>query len=74
MSVSLVECSNSASSHRRELLGMLAIHLFLLVTKAYYEVVVVNNNGILCSNMEALHTFQCKSKYIPSGTKNSDVK
>ena len=38
VSGSLIERSNSASSYRGELLGMLTIYLFLLTTKKYCDV------------------------------------
>ena len=52
MSGSLVECSNSTSSYRGELLGMLAIHLFLPTTEEYYNMMGISND-ILYDNMGA---------------------
>ena len=71
ISSSLIERSDSASSYRGELLGMLAIYLILYAIEEYYEV----NGGtdILCDNKGALYTFQKKSKRIPAGAKNNDI-
>ena len=69
ISGSLVEHSNSAISSRGDILGMLAIHLFL---KEYYAM-VGNINDIMYNNMGALFTFQQKIKHIPSGATNSNI-
>ena len=66
------ERSNSASSYRGELLGMLAIHLFLLA---------VEESGGLeggaaevhCDNKGAIYTFDKEGKRVPSGAKNADI-
>ena len=50
---------------------MLAIHLFFLVTKAYYDVSSTSTN-ILCVNMEAIYTFERNSKRIPAGAKSNN--
>ena len=50
ISISLIERSNSGSSYCGELLGMLAIPLFLLATE-YYHDVIDTNNKIHCDNM-----------------------
>ena len=72
LSGSLVEWSSSASSYRGELLGMLAIHLFLLAIEEYYGLPPASNN-IHCDNKGAIYTFERKSKRVPSGAHNADV-
>ena len=72
LSGSLVEWSSSASSYRGELLGMLAIHLFLLALEEYYELSPGSSN-IYCDNKGAIYTCERRSKRVPSGSKNADV-
>ena len=71
ISTTLTEKLDSVSSYQRELLGMLAIHLFLHAIKEFYG--VSSSNTILCDNKGALYTFERKSKRIPAGAKNNDV-
>ena len=65
LSGSLVEWSSSASNYRGELLGMLAIHLFLLAIEEYYGMPPASSN-IHCDNKGAIYTFEQKSKRVPS--------
>ena len=67
-----VERSPDASSYRGELLGMLAIRLFLLVVEEHFEV-SSSDNGVCCDNKGALYTFGKKSKRVPSGKTNTDI-
>ena len=71
ISATLIEKSDSASSYRGELLGMLAIHLFLYTIEEFYE--VTDSNNILCNIKGALYTFEWKSKRIPAVAKNNKV-
>ena len=68
----LVEKSSYASSYRGELLGLLAIRLFLLAIEEYYGV-ASDGNGLVCDNKAALYTFAKESKRIPSGQANTDI-
>ena len=68
----LVERSPDASSYRGELLGMLAIRLFLLAVEEHFEV-SSSDNGVCCDNKGALYTFGKKSKRVPSGKANTDI-
>ena len=68
----LVEKSSYASSYRGELLGLLAIQLFLLAIEEYYGV-ASDGNGLVCDNKAALYTFAKESKRIPSGQANTDI-
>ena len=64
--------SPSADSYRGEILGMLAIRLFLLAVKEFYGTVTTSND-ICCDNKGALYTFERKSKRVPSGKANTDI-
>ena len=68
----LVEISPSADSYRGELLGMLAIRLFLLAVEEYYGA-VTEGNDIYCDSKSALFTFEKKSQRVPAGSANTDI-
>ena len=68
----LVEISPSADSYRGEMLGMLAIRLFLLAVEEFYSAVTTSND-ICCDNKGALYTFERKSQRVPSGKVNTDI-
>ena len=68
----VIERSASAGSYRGELLGMLAIKLFLLAIEEFY-VTIATGNKICCDNKGALFTFGKKSKRVPKGRSNSDI-
>ena len=53
---SFVESSNLASNYQGELLGMLAVHLFLLAIKEHYNL-GGDNNKIYCKNKGAIFAF-----------------
>ena len=68
----LTEISPSADSYRGEMLGMLAIRLFLLAVEEYYGAVTTSND-ICYDNKGALYTFERKSQRVPSGKANTDI-
>jgi len=68
----VLERSEAAGSYRGELLGMLAIRLFLLAVEEFYQV-DSTDNSICCDNLGALFTFGKKSKRVPKGRSNSDI-
>ena len=72
ISGTLIERSEYAGSYRGELLGMLAIWLFLLAVEEYHNT-ISDNNEVWCDNKEALFTFEKKSKRVPTGKTNTDV-
>ena len=72
ISGTLVEKSTYASSYRGELLGLLAIRLFLLAVEEYYGV-TTDGSGLVCDNKAALYTFGKESKRVPSGQANTDI-
>ena len=57
----LIERSAYAGSYRGELLGMLAICLFLLAVKGYHNT-ISDGNEACCDNKGALFTCKKKSK------------
>ena len=67
ISITLIEQSDSASSYRGELMGMLIIYLFLYAIIEFYGVTCTSY--ILCNNKGVLYTFEQKSKRIPAGAK-----
>ena len=72
ISRTLVEKSQSADSYRGEMLGMLAIRLFLLAVEEYCGV-ITEDNKICCDNKGALFTFEKKKKRVPKGKANTDI-
>ena len=69
---SFAKHSQSASSYRAKLLGMLAIRLFLLAIEAHY-MVAGDKTQVFCDNIGAIYTFQRRSQRVTSGTKNADI-
>ena len=69
---SLVESSEGASSYRGELLGMLAIHLFLHAVETLCQVTGTGTN-VFCDNKGAIYTFSKKHRRVSTGTKNNDI-
>ena len=61
----LLERSNYAGSYRGELLGMLAIQLFLLAVEEYHNP-IFDGNEVCCDNKGALFTFEKESKRVPT--------
>ena len=67
-----VEISPSADSYRGELLGMLAIRLFLLAVEEYYGA-VTEGNDVCCDSKSALFTFEKKSQRVPKGSAHTNI-
>ena len=76
VSGTLAEWSADASSYRGEMLGMLAVRIFLLAVETYYK----PNNSNRCSGRmscdckSALHTFSKKGKRITATASNADIR
>ena len=72
----LAEWSNLAGSYRGNLLGMLAIRVFLLAAESFYEATASEQGSskVLCNNKSALHTLWKKSKRVTSSSNNADVR
>ena len=68
----LVERSPWANSYRGELLGMLAIRLFLLALEEYCDA-VGQGTGAFCDCKGVITTFEKKTKRVSSGSSNGDV-
>ena len=68
----LIERSDYAGSYRGDLLGILAIRLFLLAVEKYHST-ISDGNEVCCDNKGALFTFEKKSKKVPTGKTNTDV-
>ena len=65
----------AAGSYHGELVGMLAVHIFLLATEDYYRAPIreYTGNRVSCDNMEALYTFAKKSKQFPASSSNAGI-
>ena len=66
----LVERSPWANSYRGELLGMLAIRLFLLAVEEYHEV-VSSGTQAYCDCKGVITTFEKKEKRVPTGKRTA---
>ena len=69
ISGTLVRKSQSVDSYRGEILGMLAIRLFMLAVEEYCGA-ITDNNKICCDNKGALFTFEKKHKRVPGPEDN----
>ena len=65
-----------AGSYRREMLGKLAVRVFLLATEEYYQQTskAAKGNKVSCDNKGALFTFDKKCKRIPTASSSADVR
>ena len=71
----LAEWPTSAGSYRGELLGMLAIRVFLLAAESFYGAATSEHaNKVSCDNKSALHTFEKKNKRVTSSSSNANVR
>jgi len=68
----LVERSPWANSYRGELLGMLAIRLFLLALEEYCDA-VSQGTGNFCDCKGVITTFEKKTKRVSAGSRNGDI-
>ena len=66
------ERSESASSYRGKLLGMLAIYLFLLAVEESGGM-EGGTAEVHCDNKGAIYTFETTGKWVPAGSKNADI-
>ena len=66
----------AAGSYCRELLGMLAVFVFLLAAEDYYRASIREQieNTVSCNNMGALYTYAKKSKRVPVSSSNTDIR
>jgi len=66
------EISTSASSYRGELLGLVALHTFLLALSTFYEVPVVKAK-VCCDNISALKQSSWRRRRIKNGASQADL-
>ena len=73
---SLAEWSSSMGSYRGEILGMLAVRVFLLLVEEYFQRhgKVGEGNRVSCNNKGALTTFDKKDKRVPAASSNANVR
>ena len=73
---SLAEWSSSAGSYRGEMLGMLAVRVFLLAVEEYFQQhgKVSKGTRVSCGNKGALTAFDKKDKRISAASSNADVR
>lgn len=70
---SLFEQNATAGSYRGELLGLLAIHVFVLGIETFYGLEVDSYGLVACDNLGALNKSKQRRKKISSGTKHADI-
>lgn len=68
------ERNAKAGSYRGELLGLLAIHAFLLAVETIYLLPPAYRGLVVCDNLGALNKAQEKRKKIPAGAKHADIR
>jgi hypothetical protein len=71
---SFSERNAKAGSYRAELLGLLAIHTFLLVAETFYQLPFDHRGLVVCDNLGALNKAREKRKKIPAGAKHADIR
>jgi hypothetical protein len=69
---SFYEISPKAGSYRGELLGLVAIHTFILAIAKFYSLEVVSAK-ICCNNIAALNQSSKSRKRVCPGIKHSDL-
>lgn len=70
---SFYERNAKAGSYRGELLGLLAIHTFILAVETFYLPSSAHRGLVVCDNLGALNKAQEKRKKIPAGAKHADI-
>ena len=73
---SLAEWSQSTGSYRGEILGILAVRVFLLAVEEYFRDLnrASAGNKVACDNKAALFTFQKQCKRVPASSSNKDLR
>eukprot|EP00956_Cyclotella_meneghiniana_P010918 scaffold15270_cov101-Cyclotella_meneghiniana.AAC.2 len=70
---SMAERNSNAGSYRGELLGLLAIHLWVAAVEEFYRLEEGPRGLIACDNLGALNKAQLRRKKIRAGAKHSDI-
>jgi hypothetical protein len=73
LTCSFCECSKYAGSYRGELLGLLAIHLFLLAITEFYDFQLPSLGIIACDNLGGLNKSKERRRKVPSNHKHADI-
>ena len=69
----MAERCSKAGSYRGELLGLLAIHLWVAAVEEFYKLEEGPRGLIACDNLGALNKAQLRRKKIKAGAKHSDI-
>lgn len=70
---SFCESSKYAGSYRGELLGLLAIHVFLLAITEFYDLRNSSLGTIACDNLGGLNKSKERRRKVPSNHKHADI-
>jgi hypothetical protein len=70
---SFCEVNAAAGSYRGELLGLLAIHVFVLAVCEFYGCNEGPKGLVACDNLGGLNKSKERRKKIPSGAKHADI-
>jgi hypothetical protein len=70
---SFCECNKYAGSYRGELLGLLAIHVFLLAITEFYDLQLPSLGTIACDNLGGLNKSKERRRKVPSNHKHADI-
>jgi hypothetical protein len=70
---SFCETSKHAGSYRGELLGLLAIHVFLLAITDFYDLQTTSLGTIACDNLGGLNKSKERRRKVPINHKHADI-
>ena len=70
---SFYEWCNRAGSYRGELVGLLAVHVFIMAVEQFRDLPAGTRGLVACDNLGGLMKSKEKRRKIPSGTKHADV-
>ena len=70
---SMAERNSMAGSYRGELLGLLAIHVWVTALEEYYGLPAGNRGTVACDNLGALNRCQKRRKKISPRSKHADI-
>ena len=70
---SFSEVSSGASSYRGKLLGLLAIHAFIIAVETYYTLDKGPRGKVACDNLEGLKKARDRRKKVPPRASNADI-
>jgi hypothetical protein len=70
---SMFEISRNAGSYRGELLGLLAIHVFIVGVCEFFRIDSGDLGLVACDNLGGLNKAKLRRKKIRAGTKHADI-